>query len=439
MNLRYWNIAALLLCVGSVCSAEDWPQWRGPERNGVWSETNVITTLPEKPEVMWRADIGSGYSGPTVANGKVYLMDRITEPEASERVLCIDANSGKQIWKHEYECQYSISYTAGPRASVTIHDGHAYAFGAMGNLFCFEADTGKIVWEKDLNAEYKIVSGDRTTNRMPIWGMTCSPIIYKDKVILQVGAVESGVIAFNRKTGEEVWTATDDRGQYSSPVLTKQGDQDVLVCWTGDSVNGLDPNDGTVLWYVPWKPSRTPLGCGSPVLKDNHVFCSSFYDGSMLIELGTESPTAKKVWHLVGVNERQTKALHSMISTPLWIDDHIYGVDSYGEFRCLVAETGERVWVDETAVPKSRWSNIHFVQNGDTVWMFNERGELISAKLSPEKFEELSRAKIIEPTKRQLNRRGGVCWSHPAFAMRSVFVRNDNELIRVNLADSEAK
>ena len=134
-------------------------------------------------------------------------------------------------------------------------------------------------------------------------------------------------------------------------------------------------------------------------------------------------------------NERSTEALHSIISTPLIRGEHIYGVDSYGEFRCLKLATGERIWEDRSAVPRARWATIHFVQHGELTWMFNERGELILAKLSPQGFEELDRGKLIQPTTDQLNRRGtGVCWSHPAFAYRHVFIRSDTELLCVDLS-----
>ena len=414
--------------------ADDWPQWRGENRNGQWTETGIVETLPAKPNVCWNASIGSGYSGPTVSGGMVYVMDRQTDPDQLERVLCFNAEDGKPVWKHEYPSEYRIGYTAGPRASVTIDDGHAYALGAMGQLTCLDAENGTVIWQKDLNSVYNISSRDRKKNRMPIWGMSCSPLIFRDRVILQIGASQAGVVAFDKKTGDELWRATDHRGQYSSPILTKQGKEDVVICWTGDGVVGISPLNGQVFWTIDWKPRNMPIGCASPIIQDNHLFLTSFYDGSMLIRLGEDAPQAEKVWHRVGENERNTDALQSIISTPIWIKDHIYGVDSYGEFRCLEAKTGDRVWLDQTAVPRARWSTIHFVNNGGLIWMFNERGELLTAKLSPEGFRELSRCKIIEPTRKQLNQRDGVCWSHPAFAMKSVFVRNDKALTRIDLS-----
>lgn len=418
----------------NVVVADEWPQWRGANRDGKWNEKDVVETLPDKPKVKWRAPIGNGYTGPTVAGGKVYVMDKMTKPETRERVICFDAENGKEIWKHEYSCKYTIGYSAGPRASVTVHDGKAYAFGAMGQLTCLDAKTGKVVWEKDLNSTYKIQSRNRAEDRMPIWGMACSPLIHEDKLILQVGAKDAGIVAFNKNDGNEIWKATNDRGQYASPIMTKQGEEDVVICWTADSVTGVSPTDGKVFWSIPWKPRNMPIGCASPVLKDNRLFLTSFYDGAMLIELDQEKPAAKKLWHRIGDNERNTDALHSIISTPIWLGDHIYGVDSYGELRCLVAKTGDRVWENLTAVPKARWSTIHFIDRGEKTWMFNERGELLISRLSPKGFEELSRTKILEPTKKQLNQRGGVCWTHPAFAMKCVFARNDKELVCIDLS-----
>ena len=152
-----------------------------------------------------------------------------------------------------------------------------------------------------------------------------------------------------------------------------------------------------------------------------------------MLEMSSDDMGVSEIWRATGANERKTKAIHSIISTPVWIDEHIYGVDSYGEFRCLRASDGSRVWENETAVPRSRWSTIHFVQNGEQTWMFNERGELLLGELSAEGFNEISRAKVIEPTTEQLRQRNGVCWSHPAFANRCIFVRNDYEIKCISL------
>jgi outer membrane protein assembly factor BamB len=152
-----------------------------------------------------------------------------------------------------------------------------------------------------------------------------------------------------------------------------------------------------------------------------------------MLRLRNDSFTAERIWRRRGRSERETDALHCMISTPMFDGDYVYGVDSYGQLRCLDAATGDRIWEDQTATPPARWSNIHMVRNGSRVWMFNERGELIIATLSPQGFREISRAWLIEPTTDQLRQRNGVCWSHPAFADRHIFARNDRELVCASL------
>lgn len=407
---------------------DDWPQWRGVNRDGEWRETGILESFSSselKPK--WRVEIGAGYCGPTVANGRVYVMDRVTEPDSTERVHCFDEQTGKTIWSHEYACDYGrIGYPAGPRASVTIDAGRAYALGSTGRLHVFDAASGQIVWQKDLDQHYKIA--------MPIWGIAASPLVFENLVILHIGGEKACIVALHKATGEEVWRALDDRAQYSAPILVQQAGEPVAICWTGDSAAGLAAATGKVLWRHAWKPRNMPIGVATPVVENDRVFFTSFYDGSLLLKLRQDQPAAEVLWQRIGQNEKNTDALHSIISTPVFDGGYIYGVDSYGELRCLDAITGERVWEDRTAVPPARWSTIHFVKNGGRYWMFNERGELIIAKLSPQGYHEISRSKLLEPTLDQLRQRNGVCWSHPAFANRHVFARNDKELVCVNLA-----
>ena len=172
----------------------------------------------------------------------------------------------------------------------------------------------------------------------------------------------------------------------------------------------------------------------TPVVSGDRLFLTSFFDGALMLKLRQDEPRVEKLWRRKGTSERHTDALHAMISTPTMEGDYVYGVDSYGELRCLDARTGNRIWEDLTAVPKARWATIHMVRNGGRRWMFNERGELVIGTLSPQGFHEISRAKLIEPTTEQLGQRGGVCWSHPAYAYKHVFARNDRELVCASLA-----
>ena len=407
--------------------AEDWSQWRGQNRDGVWNETGIIEKFdaPEIP-IRWSVPIGSGYSGPSVADGRVYITDRLTKPKQVERVHCFDWETGDEIWSYTYDCVYRIEYPVGPRANVTIHDGLAYVLGAMGHLHCFDAATGEIKWKKDLNSEYDI--------NMPIWGIACAPIVEKDLVIVQIGGKpDACIVAFDRKTGAEKWKALDDNASYSAPIVITQAGKRVLICWTGASIAALDPQTGAVHWKYPFPPTRWEIGIATPIFNQNQLFVTSFYEGAMLLKLSQDKVDAELVWHRQGKDEKNTDAIQTTMSTPIWQGDYIYGVDSYGEVRCLDASNGDRIWEDLTAVPVARWSTIHFVKNADKVWMFNERGELLITELSPEGLNIISRAKLIEPTRDQLNRRGGVTWAHPAFAYKHVFARNDKELVCASL------
>ena len=196
-------------------------------------------------------------------------------------------------------------------------------------------------------------------------------------------------------------------------------------------MSGLNSNTGKVVWQIPWN-LRSGMAIATPVFHNNYLFVSCFYNGSMLVKLNDDLTSASIVWQREGENERNTDALHCVMNTPLILEDYIYGVDSYGELRCLQLLTGNRIWEDQTAVKRNRWANIHFMQSETKTWMFNEQGELIISKLSPVGYEEISRAQLIEPTKKQLGR--GVTWSHPAMANNHVFIRNDKELICVDLS-----
>lgn len=417
-------MAASVAVSQSTAQADDWPQWRGTDRSGCWLEDGIVQELPAgQMPLVWDVPIGPGYSGPVVADKRVMVTDKL---ENTERILCFSETDGTPIWKHEYVCRYKISYPAGPRASISIDRNIAFALGAMGDLHAMNVQSGKVLWHRDLNAEYKI--------NMPAWGISASPLVYQNAVIVHIGGEKgASVLGLDRESGKELWRSLDDRAQYSAPVVIRQANQDVVVIWTGDNIVGIDPMSGKVHWKIPFRPTKMPIGVPTPVIEGDRLFVTSFYDGSMMIRIPSDRLTAEKLWHVIGKDERNTEALHSMIGTPIFRNGFIYGVDSYGQLRCLDAENGRRVWENKTATAQDRWGTIHFVQHGDETWMLNELGELLITRLTPEGYSEISRSKLIKPTLYQLSRRGGVCWSHPAFANRHVFARNDEQLLCAKL------
>lgn len=420
----------LILTLLAPASADDWPEWRGPNRDGVWRETGIVESFAELSPV-WSAAVADGYTGPTVADGRVYVADRLTRPKQVERIHCFDERTGKPLWTHVYDCAYrNVSYTAGPRAAVQVRNGVAYSLGTMGHLHAFDAKTGRVIWARDLNAEYEIA--------MPEWGIAAAPLITEDMIVVHIGGTpDATVVAFGLEDGKERWRALKDRASYSAPILIEHAGKQVIVVWTGDRIVGLDLLTGREFWRQPYPQPQMVIGIATPLHRGNRLFVSSFFDGAMMVDLHPRKLEASLAWASKGPSERDTESLHSLISTPVWIDDHIYGIDSYGELRCIRASDGERVWTDTTAVRKARWSTAHFVRHDDNVWIFNEEGELILSRLSPDGFEVISRAQLVEPTRGQLNRRGGVTWSHPAFANGHVFIRNDERLIKVDLRAPE--
>ena len=201
----FWRV--LFAAATYPAIADDWPQWGGPQRDSVWREEGIVETLPAvDPKTgmlprKWTAKIGSGYAGPAVADGRVFVTDRIADQNL-ERVLCFDAETGKELWKHEYEARYTISYPLGPRATPTVDGNRVYTLGAMGNLFCFDVATGQIVWQKNLPADFG--------TKIPAWGMAGAPLVDGDQLIVLAGGTPGAmVVSLDKQTGKERWRALD--------------------------------------------------------------------------------------------------------------------------------------------------------------------------------------------------------------------------------------
>ena len=237
-----------------------------------------------------------------------------------------------------------MGYPAGPRASVIIDGTRAYSLGTMGNMHCFDKVTGKLLWNKNLREIYKI--------KMPIWGISSAPLIVDNKIIIQAaGSNNACIVALNKITGDECWTNLNDAASYSSPILISQAGKKVVVICTGENLAGLDPESGNVYWKIPFL-SKMSLNISSPVFYKDYLFVSCFYNGSMLVKLDPSDLKAEIVWQRSGKNEQVTDVLHCCISTPLIKDDHIYGIDSYGQMRCLDLFTGDRIWEDSLLLKK---------------------------------------------------------------------------------------
>jgi outer membrane protein assembly factor BamB len=258
-------------------------------------------------------------------------------------------------------------------------------------------------------------------------------------IVLAGGENGACVVALDKETGAEIWRSLDavDPG-YSSPILVDAGGVGQLIVWNPTGLHSLNPVDGSAYWHQPF---ATKMGhsVATPVYEaqDGRLLVSSFFDGPLMMQLSKDAPTAKFLWKGTSQSElpRNTDKLHSLMCTPAIVDDRIYGICSYGQLRCLDADTGERIWESLEATGEGRWWTAFLVQHDDRFFIFNEQGDLIIARLSPEGYEETSRAPLIAATNKAGRRM--VVWSHPAFANRCVYARNDREIVCSDLSASQ--
>jgi len=430
-----------LALVASRAPADDWPHWLGPERDGSWNETGILREFPEDgPEVLWSAEVGAGYSGPAVAGGKVYLTDFVVEEgevvnnpgkaialRGTERILCYDLDSGERIWKHEDARRYELSYPGGPRCTPTVAGGRVYVLGGMGDLTCLDAASGDLVWRKNLPETFG--------SEIPIWGFSAHPLVHDGLVYTMGGGGDGVVVALDAETGETRWTAVEaPQPGYCPPILIEHAGTEQLIVWSPLGLNSLDPETGAVHWSKPLKPNFN-MAVTAPRKSGNRLFASGIGRIGALYELEDDKPGARILW-----KGKPKTAVYCSNSTPVIVGDTIYGVDiDTSQLMAVSMEDGRRLWgttgpVMEATTGNDRHGTAFLTRHVESglFYLFNEAGELVIARLTPDAFTELSRTRLLEPTNEAFGR--AVVWSPPAFADRSILVRNDKQLVRVKLA-----
>ena len=446
------SVIAVLVVAGVVWGAqavraEDWPQWRGADRLAVWHDTGIVDEFPDTGlKVAWRAPIRSGFAGPAVADGRVFVLDWLEDPESrtldgAERLVALDETTGEQLWVHEWATSYrmlQVSYAIGPRATPTVDGDRVYALGASGNLRCIDVESGELIWKKNYIDDYD--------TSVATWGVASSPLVDGDRLIAIVGGEPDAlVVAFDKHTGEELWRALNVVGEmgYGQPVIYEAGGVRQLIIWHAAALVSLNPETGEVYWEEPWEVGAG-MSVATPVRDGNLLLVSQFYNGSLMMRLDTDRPSATMLWKGSSRSELpdETEGLHAMITTPIVSGDHIYGIGSYGELRGLDARTGERLWMSGEMTAQARWGTAYMVRNGDRYFVSNDEGYLIIARFTPTGYVELDRTMLLEGTsqsgygpQRFFDRL--VSWSHPAFANRHVVQRNDNEVVRYSLAAAD--
>jgi outer membrane protein assembly factor BamB len=438
MKLRLLRLVTLctFVILPTVAIADDWPQWMGPQRDNVWRESGVIEKFPEgSPRILWRTPVNYGYAGPAVAAGRIYLTDFVTEADLNvdnfaraefpgeERVLCLDEKTGEVLWTHKYPTTYTMSYPYGPRATPLVADGKVYALGGEGQLTCLEAATGDVVWAKNFRNDYDAPS--------PLWGFAGHPLLDGNRLICIVGGEGTHAVAFNKDTGEEIWRAlTSPEQGYSPPTIIDVAGKRQLILATPSFITALNPETGEQIWPepVPYKADNGGL-IMSPVRHFDLLFVGGFNNQSVALKLPVDGKSPEVAWHSKGKN-----AISPINVQPHVVDGIMYGFDQSGMLRAIDLAAGIALW--ETGQPLGRRplpsGTAFLVRHDDKFWMFTEAGELVIARLTPDGFEELDRAKVIEPTGAAHGR--NVVWSMPAFANRRAYIRNGKEIICVDLA-----
>jgi outer membrane protein assembly factor BamB len=416
-------LAACLLCItcATLTSAEDWPQWRGPNRDGAWNETGLLESFPAAGiDVRWRKPIGPGWSSPVIAQGRVFVVDLHVQPRpVQERVHCFDEASGKLLWTYAYDAAYpDWALVPGqetlPTPTPCVQAGKLYVLGATGHVHCLNAATGALLWEKRLDQEFEIKE------------LSCrsSPLIESGLVIFLIGGKPGGgVIALEKDSGKLVWKALDESASNSSPIVITGGGKRQLIVWTDESVSSLVPTSGEVNWRERLLTSNND-SIATPVCEKNWLLVSG-----VMFDLNAEQARASIAWPK---SRALSRRILSNTSTPLIQGDHIYSARTGGELVCLDIRTGEQVWATDTVTGLKSGASIHLTLNDDVVWLFTDEGNLVRARLTPAGYHEISRAHVLEPTSTFSGHK--FAWVPPAYANRHLFARNDKELVCASLA-----
>lgn len=384
-----------------TAEAADWPNWRGPNYNGVSDETGWLGTWPQRgPKVLWKASIGTGFATMAVSNGRVYAMGNIDD---NDILYCLDANIGNEIWKRPFPCPLlAKNHEGGPAATPTVSGGFVYTFGKNADAICFKAATGDVVWHTNLIRELGV--------KNPTWYHASSPLIVDNLVILNAG---SRGVALNKADGSVVWKNGEGPPGYATAVPFTADNQKCVAMALCREIVGLTASTGRVIWHSPWKTSYD-INASDPIIMDDKVFISSGYNkGCALFRMERHSVT--EIW-------RNRNMRNHASSCVLW-EGYIYGFDGQfgggGKLTCIDPATGGAKWSQ-----KGMGTGTLMIADGKLI-VLGERGKLVIAEASPEGFKELASAQILT----------GKCWTMPVLANGRVYARNaQGQLVCVDVS-----
>ncbi len=377
------GLVAALACAPAWAAIDDWTQWRGPAGTGISAETDW--SAEGRAEPLWKREVGLGYSSVVVAGERLYTVGWM-ESKEEDVVACLNARTGEEIWTHAYPAQrWNKFHGGGTNCTPSLDGSRLLVLNREGRLNCFDAAKGKVLWSKDMVKEFGA--------QVPTWGFAASPLVLDDMVVINVGTV----VAFDKSTGDIKWTSANLGHAYSTPTAADFNGTPCLVVFNGDGVAVLDRASGRTLASHEWK-TQYDVNAASPIVDGDRIFVSSGYNhGCGVFRFDGKALT--KSW--------DSKVMRNHMSGCVLIDGHLYGFDE-AILKCIDLD-GTELWA-ERGMGKGSLSAA-----GKRLLIMSGKGELIIADASPERFLELSRAKVVD---------GGVCWTTPVIANGLIYCRN---------------
>ena len=389
------------MCTGFCNTAEaaDWPNWRGPNHNGISNETGWLTTWPEAgPKVLWEKTLGTGFASMTIADGRVYAMGNIKD---NDILYCLNADTGKEIWKKSYPCPlFKKSHEGGPCATPTVEGDSVYTFSKNGDAIRFKTATGDVVWHKKLNKDLGF--------KHPTWHFAGSAFIIDNMVILNAGSYG---IALNKADGSIIWENGKGAAGYSTAVPFNMDGKKCLALFTAKEMVALVPKTGKILWKIPWKTSYD-VNAADAIIEGNKIFLSSGYNtGCAVYTFGSSDFT----------QDWKNKTMRNHFNSCVLWKGYIYGVDDDKSVSCLDFKTGDVKWAK-----KGFGKGSLMLADGKLI-ILSDKGKLAIAEASPTEYKELASAQILPKKK---------CWTVPVLANGRIYARNnpDGQLVCLDVS-----
>jgi len=408
MHLHYGICVFSFVAIAGVSLiAQDWPQFLGPGRDGVYEGPALAREwADESPREVWRRSIGEGFAGPVVAEGRVLLFHRVAGEEILEAFM---ADTGERLWRYAYPTTYrdDFGFDEGPRSSPVVDAGRVFTFGAQGQLHAVDLETGTGLWNVDTREQFRFSKA--------FFGAAGTPLVEDGRVLANIGGQNgAGIVAFSASTGDVLWTSTNEEASYSSPIVATFGGVRHAVFFTRNNVVALDPATGRVRFERSWRARiRASVNAATPLVVDDHLFISAQYG------------TGAGVFRIAGLDLEEVWTSDDVLSnhyaTSVYRDGYLYGYhgrQEYGpSFRAVAFDSGEVAW--DTG-PFGAGS---VTVAGELLVLMKESGELVLADASPDGFVPVAAAQLLPPTVR----------AYPAIADGHLFVRNDDTLLAVDL------